>query len=51
MDALFITQIVMSLFLGTPAIFVVLSKRYQARDKHWAYTTLGMILGFWLRGR
>lgn len=50
MDALFIARIMVSLFIGTPAIFVVLSQRYQARDKHWAYTTLGLILGFWLRG-
>lgn len=51
MNAVLITQVGMSLFFGAPAIFVLLSKRYQAREKQWAYGTLGMILGFWLRGR
>lgn len=51
MNAVLIAQIGMSVFFGAPAIFVLLSKRYQAREKQWAYGTLGMILGFWLRGR
>ena len=51
MDSILAAQMAISLFLGAPAIFVVLSKRYQAREKHWAFTTLGTILGFWLRGR
>jgi len=51
MDAVLMTQIAITFFLGSPAIYVVLSKRYQAREKHWAFTTLGTILGFWLRGK
>jgi hypothetical protein len=51
MDAVLMAQIAVSFLLGFPAIYVVLSKRYQAREKHWAFTTLGTILGFWLRGR
>jgi hypothetical protein len=42
-------QIGTSLFLGLPAIYVILSKQYQPREKHWAFSTLGTILGFWLR--
>ena len=51
MDTVVVAQIGISVFLGAPAIFVVLSKRYQPREKHWAYSTLGTILGFWLRGK
>jgi len=51
MSDLMAVQIGVSLFLGVPAIFMVLSKRYTAREKHWAYSTLGLILGFWLHGR
>jgi hypothetical protein len=42
-------EVFVSLALLAAALFVILSKRYDARDKHWAYTTIGMIAGFWLR--
>jgi hypothetical protein len=45
-----IMQVAFSLVLTTASLFVILSKRYQPKDKHWAYTTIGTILGFWLRG-
>lgn len=42
-------QIVVSFcFLG-PALFVILSGRYDASTMHWAFATAGMILGYWLR--
>jgi hypothetical protein len=51
MKTMLIVQVGMSIFLGLPAIYVLLSNRYVAQEKHWAYSTLGTILGFWLRGK
>ena len=45
MDIILAAQIGFSLLLGMPAIYVVLSKRYQAMEKHWAFTTLGIMPG------
>ena len=42
-------QILVSLALLAAALFVILSKRYDAKDKHWAYTTIGLIAGHWLK--
>ena len=44
-----LTQVVVSLALLAATLFVILSKRYAPKDKHWAYATVGLILGFWLR--
>jgi hypothetical protein len=41
-------QVVVSSVLLLATLFVVLSKKYDAKDKHWAYTTIGLIVGFWL---
>jgi hypothetical protein len=43
-------RILLTLVLTGAALFVVLSKLYGPQDQHWAYATLGTILGFWLRG-
>jgi hypothetical protein len=32
------------------AVYIVLSHSYDLQEKHWAYGSLGTILGFWLRG-
>lgn len=45
-----IISLVVSLTVLAPALWVVLSKRYSPREKHWAYATIGTIVGFWLRG-
>jgi hypothetical protein len=42
-------QVVVSLVLLAATVFVIVSKRYVAKDKHWAYSTLGLVVGFWLR--
>ena len=32
------------------ALYIILSKKgYGPKDKHWAYGTVGFILGFWLK--
>ena len=38
-----------SLVTMSAAIFIVLSPTYSPQDKHWAYGTLGTILGYWLK--
>jgi hypothetical protein len=42
-------QLVISAVLLVAALFVILTKRYPAQDKHWAYGALGTIVGFWLK--
>jgi hypothetical protein len=41
-------QVLLSIVLLSATLFVVLSKKYDAKDKHWAYATIGLIVGFWL---
>src|ERR1039457_5898461 len=43
-----VMQVVLSVTVGAAALFVILSRRFTPRDKHWAYATLGTIIGFWL---
>jgi hypothetical protein len=42
-------QLVISAVLLIAALFVILTKRYAAQDKHWAYGALGTVVGFWLK--
>ena len=42
-------QLVISAVLLIAALFVILTKKYPAQDKHWAYGALGTIIGFWLK--
>jgi uncharacterized membrane protein len=44
-----VMQILVSIVLLVATLFVILSKKYDAKDKHWAYTTIGLIIGFWLK--
>ncbi len=32
------------------SLFIILSKKYNADDKKWAYGTVGAILGYYLKG-
>ena len=41
-------QVVTTALVLGASLFVVLSKRYAAAEKHWAFATVGTILGFWL---
>ena len=40
--------VIPTLLAGMGALFVILAKRYDQKDKHWAYATVGALLGFWL---
>jgi hypothetical protein len=42
-------QVLVSIVLLAAALFVILSKKYDAKAKHWAYATVGLITGFWLK--
>jgi hypothetical protein len=45
-----IPRLALSAILLAAALFVILTKRYSPQDKHWAYGTIGTIVGFWLKG-
>jgi hypothetical protein len=42
-------QAALSAILLVAGVFVILSKDYGTTDKHWAYGTVGTLVGFWLR--
>ncbi len=43
-------QIVFTAFLLAASLFVILSRRYAPPDRHWAYATIGTLVGYWLKG-
>ena len=43
-------QITVTLILLLASLFVILSAQYDANSKHWAFATVGTILGYWLKG-
>ncbi len=44
-------QLGASLIIALPAIYIVLSREYPPQEKNWAFSMLGTIIGFWLRGK
>jgi hypothetical protein len=48
-DPRLMVQVLVSLVLLGATLYVIVSKSYQPKDKNWAYTTLGMVIGFWLK--
>ena len=46
-----IMQILLSLVVASASLYVILSRRYAPKDKHWAYATIGTVVGFWLHVR
>jgi hypothetical protein len=44
-----LVQLTISALLLAASLFVVLSKRYRPEERHWAYGTLGTLIGFWLK--
>jgi isoprenylcysteine carboxyl methyltransferase (ICMT) family protein YpbQ len=49
LTAEFVVQASVTAILLIATLLVILSKRYAAADKHWAYATIGTIVGFWLK--
>lgn len=44
-----VVRCIISVIILAAALYVILSKQYAGIDKHWAYATVGTILGFWLK--
>jgi hypothetical protein len=44
-----IFQLIVSVLLLSASLFVILSTKYGPKDKHWAYATVGTLVGFWFR--
>lgn len=42
-------QVSVTILLLGASLFVVLSKRYTTTDKHWAFGTVGTLIGYWLK--
>jgi len=42
-------QVLVSLCLLSASLFVILTAGYDPNIKHWAFATVGTILGFWLK--
>jgi hypothetical protein len=47
--AQFWVRVAMSFCLLGAALYIILSKRFQPKDKHWAYGLIGILLGYWLK--
>lgn len=47
-DLVLVMKISVSVVVLACASFVILSKRYGPKDKHWAYATVGTLVGYWL---
>ena len=46
-----VMQALVSIILLVASLFVILAKKtYTAQDRHWAYGTVGTLVGFWLKG-
>jgi hypothetical protein len=41
-------QVLISLIILGAALWVILSRKYQPTDRHWAYGLVGTVIGFWL---
>jgi hypothetical protein len=44
-----IVQVIISVLLVGASVFVILSNRYGEKEQHWAYGTIGTLIGFWLK--
>lgn len=42
-------RITVSAAVLAASLFIILSNRYGPKDKHWAYATVGTVLGYWLK--
>jgi hypothetical protein len=44
-----VMQVVISCLLFGASLFVIFSSKFGLKDRPWAYATLGMLFGYWLR--
>jgi hypothetical protein len=45
----FVMRAAVTMVILIAGLFVILSKKYTATDKHWAYGVVGTVVGFWLK--
>jgi hypothetical protein len=43
-------QIVLSLIVASTAMYVVIARPEATDDHKWAYSIVGVVVGYWLRG-
>ena len=43
-----VMEMLVSTVVLPAALLVIVSERFGPGDKHWAYTTVGLVIGFWL---
>lgn len=43
------TRILLSVLVLAAALFIILSGGYEPDAEKWAYVTVGLILGYWLK--
>ena len=48
-DCRLIMRLVVSLALLSASLLVILVGQYDPNSKHWAYATVGTIMGYWFR--
>ena len=46
---IFYVRVAISLAILACSLCVILSKRFEARQKQWAYSVVCTLLGYWLR--
>jgi uncharacterized membrane protein len=46
--ATLVAQMVFSLLVLTAALYVILSRQYEADTQKWAFGMIGLIVGYWL---
>jgi len=44
-----VMQVIISLMVLGAALLMIVSHDFDAKDKHWAYASAGVVLGFWLK--
>jgi hypothetical protein len=44
-----VMQVITSAVIIASALAIILSHEFEAKDKHWAYASAGVVLGFWLK--
>jgi hypothetical protein len=46
-----IMQAIVSLFILGVSVFVISTNAFHPDGKHWAYASVGMVVGYWLKSK
>ena len=44
-------QVIVSLAVLGAALYLIISKQYAVNDTDWAYGIVGVVIGYWLKGK